>query len=54
MAENKENLESVNWPAILHHLGKHRLVPFLGPGASLGSNSEAGLPSGGTLARSLA
>ncbi len=54
MAKDKQNFDNINWPAILLHLKKHKLVPFLGAGASLGSNGKAGLPAGGKLAESLA
>ena len=54
MAKDKQNLENINWPAILLHLKKQKLVPFLGAGASLVSNGTAGLPGGGKLAESLA
>jgi len=54
MVNNKNNLDKVNWPAILLHLKKQKLVPFLGAGASFSSNGAPGLPGGGKLAESLA
>ena len=54
MANNKNNFDKVNWPAILLHLKKQKLVPFLGAGASFSANGTAGLPGGRELAESLA
>jgi len=54
MANNKNNLDKVNWPAILLHLKKQKLVPFLGAGASFSANGAPGLPGGRELAESLA
>ena len=54
MDPNTNNLEDVNWPAILLHLKKQKLVPFLGAGASLTSNGSSGLPTGSKLAKTLA
>ena len=54
MTNNENNLDKVNWPAILLHLKKQKLVPFLGAGASFSSNGAPGLPGGGKLAESLA
>ena len=54
MTNNENNLDMVNWPAILLHLKKQKLVPFLGAGASFSSNGAPGLPGGAKLAESLA
>ena len=47
MTEIPNNLDNINWPAILLHLKKQKLVPFLGAGVSLVSNGTAGLPGAG-------
>ena len=54
MGKDKKNLDNINWPAILLHLKKQKLVPFLGAGASFSANGAPGLPGGGELAESLA
>jgi len=42
------------WPLILGRLREGMCIPFLGAGASLGSNAAPGLPSGSDIARRLA
>ena len=52
--DSTSSLEEVQWPALIFNLKNRKLVPFLGAGASLGSNESIGLPSGSELARILA
>jgi hypothetical protein len=47
-------VENIDWPVLLHNLKTQKLVPFLGAGASLGFDGNAGLPGGGRLAGMLA
>ncbi len=55
MNNNGQNLDpNINWQAILLHLKKQKLVPFLGAGASMGFGGSTGLPSGSELSRALA
>jgi len=54
MAQDKQNLDKVNWTAIRLQLNRENLVPFLGAGASLSSDGVTGLPSGSELAKTLA
>jgi hypothetical protein len=46
--------ESIDWQVLLFNLKAQKLVPFLGAGASLGSDVGNGLPGGGKLAGLLA
>ena len=53
MTDNN-NFQNIDWLALIDDLNSHRLVPFVGAGASLGHNGSAGLPGGSELARALA
>ena len=47
MNNNGQNLDpNINWQAILLHLKKQKLVPFLGAGASMGFGGSTGLRDG--------